>query len=335
MKKIDCLLIVLISVISVMLLASCNSCKSNKETAKKIAEPYMKISPNFNADSAYSYIEKQVSFGPRVPNSAAHLACGDYLVAKLRKFDADVTEQKADITNYAGEKMKMRNIIGSYNLENGRRILLFAHWDSRPFADEEKDPIKQKQPILGADDGASGVGVLLEIARQLQLKNINVGIDIIFFDVEDYGQPNFDQKIVQGDWWCLGSQYWSENPHKKNYKADFGILLDMVGSTGATFLKEGYSRQYAPKVVDKLWSVAAKLGYSQYFLGKNGGFITDDHVPVNEKLHIPSADVINMKETGTGFVSHWHTLSDDMSNIHKPTLNAVGQTLMEVIYLEN
>lgn len=335
MKKIDCLLFVLMGVASVMFLVSCNSCKSNKETTKNIVEPYIKISPNFNADSAYSYIDKQVSFGPRVPNSAAHSACGDYLVTKLKEFGADVTEQKADVTNYNGENLEMRNIIGSYNSENEHRILLFAHWDTRPFADEETDPNKQLQPILGADDGASGVGVLLEIARQLKLKNANVGVDIIFFDVEDYGQPNFDKNIVKGDWWCLGSQYWSENPHKENYKADYGILLDMVGSIDVTFLKEGYSRQYAPKVVDKLWSTAAKLGYSQYFLGKNGGFITDDHVPVNEKLRIPSVDIINIKDTGTGFASHWHTLSDDMSKIHKPTLNAVGQTLMEVIYLEN
>jgi Zn-dependent M28 family amino/carboxypeptidase len=228
----------------------------------------------------------------------------------------------------------MRNIIGSYNPENENRVLLFAHWDSRPFSDEEADPVKQKQPVLGADDGASGVGVLLEIARQLQLKMTNVGVDIIFFDIEDFGQPNFGEKIVPGDWWCLGSQYWAKTPHIEDYKAKYGILLDMVGSADATFLKEGYSREYAASVVENIWSKAAKLGCSQFFIGQNGGAITDDHVPVNELRRIPSVNIINMKNTGTGFASYWHTQNDDMRNINRVTLKAVGQTVMEVIYSE-
>lgn len=312
---------------------SCNSCQSNKNTA--MAELYQQVSPGFNADSAYAFVEKQVGFGPRVPGSPAHKACGDYLVAKLSGFGAQVTEQQADITHYDGKNLPLRNIIGSYHPEKEKRVLLFAHWDTRPFADEESDAGRQQQPITGADDGASGVGVLLEIARNLQQHPAEVGIDIVFFDLEDWGQPSFDTDWVQGDWWCLGSQYWSEQPHAENYKAAYGILLDMVGAANATFLKEGYSTQYASHVVEKVWSTAAKLGYSNYFQPKSGGYITDDHLPVNQHHRAPSINIINLKtDTYTGFASHWHTHRDDMRNIDRNSLKAAGQTVMEVIYTE-
>jgi len=300
-----------------------------------MTEPYLQISPDFNADSAYSFVEKQLAFGPRVPGTTAHQACGDYLAAKLTEFGAQVTEQKADITHYDGKNLTLRNIIGSYYPEKEKRILLFAHWDTRPFADEESDVGRQQQPIAGADDGASGVGTLLEIARNLQQYPVEVGVDIIFFDLEDWGQPSFDTDWVQGEWWCLGSRYWSEQPHVENYKADYGILLDMVGAANATFLKEGYSMKYAPNILDKVWSTAAKLGYGNYFLPQNGGYITDDHLSVNQHQRAPSINIINLKtDTHTGFASHWHTHRDDMRNIDRSSLKAAGQTVMEVIYTE-
>jgi len=318
------------------LIVSCNSCKSQKNTAQpEVAEPYVKVSPEFDPDSAYRYVEKQVSYGPRVPNSDAHRACGDYLTAKLTAFGAKVIEQKADIKHYDGSIFHMRNIIGSYRPEKSKRILLFAHWDTRPWADRETDPDKQKRPILGADDGASGVGVLLEIARQLQHKPADVGIDIIFFDLEDAGQPAFDTRTLPGEWWCMGSEYWSKNPHVPAYKAAYGILLDMVGAPDATFMKEGYSVQYAANVVEKIWRTAADLGYGQYFISRNNGYITDDHLPVNKNHRAPAVDIINIKDnTSTGFAAHWHTHDDNMNAIHRSTLKAVGQTVMEVIYLE-
>lgn len=297
-------------------------------------EEYVQQSPVFSADSAYFFIEKQVSFGPRVPGTPQHTACGDYLVETLSRFGAEVTEQKADITHYDGRNLPLRNIIGSYFPEKERRVLLFAHWDTRPFADEETEPERQKQPILGADDGASGVGVLLEIARQLQQTPTNVGVDIIFFDLEDWGQPSFDKEFVLGNWWCLGSQYWAEQPHLPNYKASYGILLDMVGAADATFFKEALSVEKASNVVEKVWSCASRMGYGKYFVSKKQGYITDDHVYVNQYHRAPSIDIINLKDTPTGFAPHWHTLNDDMRNIDRNTLKAVGQTVMEVIYLE-
>lgn len=333
MKHLKIFSLVLVLITGMLYSISCNSCQSGKKIVKE--ELYNQVSPQFNADSAYLFIERQVALGPRVPGTQAHVQCGDYLVAKLKEFGAVVVEQQADVTHYDGQNIRLRNIIGSYNNDAKNRLLLFAHWDSRPFADEESDPEKQSQAILGADDGGSGVGVLLEIARQLQQNPLEIGVDIIFFDLEDWGQPSFSSDWVQGDWWCIGSKYWSEQPHIEDYKANYGILLDMVGSANATFLKEGYSLQYASNVVDKIWSTAVKLGYSSYFLPQRGGYITDDHLPVNQHHRAPSANIINLKQdTRTGFAPHWHTQRDDMRNIDRNTLKAVGQTVMEVIYTE-
>lgn len=333
MKHFKIFSLVLVLITGMLYSISCNSCQSGKKIVKE--ELYNQVSPQFNADSAYLFIERQVALGPRVPGTQAHVQCGDYLVAKLKEFGAVVVEQQADVTHYNGQNIRLRNIIGSYNNDAKNRLLLFAHWDSRPFADEESDPEKQSQAILGADDGGSGVGVLLEIARQLQQNPLEIGVDIIFFDLEDWGQPSFSSDWVQGDWWCIGSKYWSEQPHIEDYKANYGILLDMVGSANATFLKEGYSLQYASNVVDKIWSTAVKLGYSSYFLPQRGGYITDDHLPVNQHHRAPSANIINLKQdTRTGFAPHWHTQRDDMRNIDRNTLKAVGQTVMEVIYTE-
>lgn len=332
------LLVVSLFIVTVILLNSCNSCKSNKVSSQAIpmSEPsYKQISPNFNSDSAFSYIKKQVDFGPRVPNSDAHLKCGDYLVSKLNEFGADVFEQKVVLKTYNGVPLNARNIIGVYNPDQEKRILLFAHWDSRPFADQETEMSKQNKPILGANDGGSGVGVLLEIARQLNETPVDIGVDIVLFDAEDWGQPSFESNQVPGDWWCLGSQYWAKNPHRPNYRANFGILLDMVGASNATFYKEGYSVQYASNVTEKIWRLASKMGYGDYFKNKRGGYITDDHVAVNQMHRAPSVNIIHTSEdTSHGFGDFWHTHKDDMSVINKTTLKVVGQTVMEVVYSE-
>ena len=334
MKKVKVFIASLFTIVSSLLVISCNSCQSSKSVSAVSTEAYIMTSPQFNSDSAYHYIEKQLSFGPRVPGTNQHKECGDWLVSKLTNFGAEVAEQKANIIHYEGQEIEIRNIIASFNSEIEKRVMLFAHWDSRPYADQEKDKEKQNRPILGADDGASGVGVLLEIARQLQSKSTNIGIDIMLFDLEDWGQADFDTNYIQGDWWCVGSRYWSEQPHIDNYNAEYGILLDMVGSAGATFMHEGYSSQYAPQVLSKIWSTAANLGYSKYFVQQRGGYITDDHVPVIENMGIPCVDIINLKNSSTGFAPHWHTHNDDIRNINRETLQAVGQTVMEVIYKE-
>lgn len=324
---------VIIIIVFIIISNSCHSAKSIHQ-AINMDNGYTNVSPKFDADSAYSYIKKQVSFGPRVPSTPQHIKCGDWLIQKLSQFGASIIEQKANVIHYDGQEIEIRNIIGSYNSEIKDRILLFAHWDTRPFADKEQEILLQKTPILGADDGASGVGVLLEIARQIQLKPPTVGIDIIFFDMEDWGEPEFSDKYIPGEWWCVGSRYWSEQPHIENYRAKYGILLDMVGAKDATFMLEGYSYKQAKKEVLNIWSTAAQLGYKQFFVKDYGGYITDDHVPIIENLNIPCINIINLKNDNHGFAPHWHTHNDNLSVIDKETLSAVGQTVLEVIYKE-
>lgn len=313
------------------------SCGSNTSKNNTVIEQhsYQKISPDFDADSAYYFVDKQVSFGSRTPNSTAHQNCGDYLVAELKRFGAKVTEQKVDQKAYDSTVLHTRNIIGTYNSENPNRLLLFAHWDSRPYADQDPDEKLHRTPVEGANDGASGVGVLLEVARLIHAQSPALGIDIIFFDSEDNGAPEFAENVAEGMWWCLGSQYWSKNPHVAGYKARFGILLDMVGADGATFYKEDFSRQHALGVVGKVWSTARDLGYGRFFVDKNGGGIMDDHVPVIQNLQIPCIDIIHHDpNTDSKFGWYWHTSRDDMNSISKETLKAVGQTVLEVIYQE-
>ena len=311
---------------------SCSQTPSSS-SAKVESQPVKQQNvPAFDADSAWVFVENQVKFGPRVPNSEAHVACGNYLASELKRFGAQVYEQEATLTAYNGTQLKAKNIIGSFNPENSKRVLLFAHWDSRPYADHDKDPANHKKPIDGADDGASGVGVLLEMARQFSIKSPAIGIDIIFFDAEDYGTPEFVKEYKENTW-CLGAQFWAKNPHVKGYKADFGILLDMVGAKNASFFKEATSMRYAPQIVEEVWSTARDLGYGKFFINAEGGAITDDHQYVILGRNIPCIDIIYTDpESDNGFGPHWHTQNDTMDNIDRETLKAVGQTVLQVVY---
>lgn len=292
----------------------------------------------FNSDSAYGYVEEQVGFGPRVPNSVPHKECAVYLQEKLKEYGFEVVVQKFDAVAYTGTVLKSFNIIGSFKPKATKRILLAAHWDTRPYGDRDKDSTKWNMPIDGANDGASGVGILIEVARVLNdAKNLpNVGVDIIFFDAEDYGEPSFFKGETRAESWCLGSQYWSKNKHKSNYYAYYGILLDMVGAKGATFYKEGESMSFAPSVVNKVWSMGQKTGFAKYFVNDYTGPIIDDHAFVNRIAGIPMIDIIHYNETNDSqfFGDYWHTHDDNMDAIDKETLNAVGQTLLEVLYAE-
>ena len=309
---------------------SCNS-KQEKVTIKK-SKTRIEV-PNFNSDSAYFFVERQVSFGPRVISSKAWDQCSKYLTNKLESYGAKVIVQQAPVTTYDQKKHTLRNIIGSYSPEKNNRIALFAHWDSRHVADY--DTINTSKPILGANDGGSGVGVLLEIARNINLKNPKIGVDIIFFDAEDYGQPENSKFPTMNDSWCLGSQYWSKNPHKQNYFAKYGILLDMVGGKDAEFWQEGISSYYASNIIKKVWDIAHNIGYSNFFIYKKSPQIMDDHYYVNTITGIPTIDIIEYDPfSKTNFNKHWHTHADNMNNVDRETLKAVGQTVMRVIYSE-
>jgi glutaminyl-peptide cyclotransferase len=285
--------------------------------------------PDFNADSAYIFVDKQVSFGPRTPGSAAQQQCATWMQLKLKDVCDTVYRQDAQVVGGDGKKLPCINLIGVIHPKATKRILLLTHWDSRPWAD--MDTKDQDKPILAADDGGSGVGVLLEVAREIKTHTLpeNIGIDILFTDVEDYGRTAWGD-----DSYCLGTQYWANHPHVPGYKADYGILLDMVGARGAQFPMEGLSTQFAGSVQQMVWQEASKAGYSSYFPFTQAVEITDDHVPVNKITNIPTIDIINLNTNAQGspFAAHWHTHQDNMSIIDKNTLKAVGQTLLQVIY---
>lgn len=288
--------------------------------------------PTFNRDSAFHFVARQTEFGPRVPNTEAHKQCGIWLANTLERFSDTLYIQEARVRAYNGTILNIKNIIGVFQPERRNRILLCAHWDSRPYADYDPDPANHFRPIDGANDGGSGVGVLLEIARLLQNEPTQWGVDIVLFDAEDYGNHRTTTDMGQ-DSWALGSQYWAKNPHHAGYQANFGILLDMVGAKDATFKKEGYSMMYAPNIVRDIWRKAQTLGFGNYFPDEEGGFITDDHYYVNTIRNIPTINIIHLdSETEHGFFPYWHTINDTMSNIDRQTLHVVGQTVLSVIY---
>ena len=308
------------------------------ETPAKPKPKPVKV-PAFNRDSAYNFVAAQVDLGPRPPGSDELAACRDYLANTLERFGATVTRQEFDANFHFGETHASENIIGAFNPDHPNRVILAAHFDTRYIAEEDQNTELQDKPILGADDGASGVGVLLEIARIINENPIDLGIDIVFFDAEDQGQRGGGQETIRT--WCLGSQYWSKTPHKPGYSANFGILLDMVGAETAFFNKENVQGAYrhAPEVHElyrKVWNLAKAMGKGKHFQNRTVSGIVDDHYFVNLIAGIPMIDIINKPPTAEqGFGPHWHTHDDNLDIISKSTLGSVGQVVTAVIYRES
>ncbi len=339
-----------------LFIVGCSTTKKS-QTASKPA-----VSIEFNADSAYAYCAAQCSFGPRVMNSPAHEQCAQWIASQFSQYGYNVELQRADLRGYDGTVLKSTNIIATAPLSSPEgdtiagtaannteapstssgsadggtatipRILLCAHWDSRPWADNDPDSANWRKPVMGANDGASGVAVMLELARLLQQHDsARIAVDFVCFDAEDWGVPQWND-AVDANSWALGAQYWAA--HHKSPRYDFAILLDMVGGQQAKFYRELHSMQYASNVVDMVWQAASAAGYGSTFPHKDGGWITDDHVPVNEQASIPCIDIINhYPDCPQGsFGPTWHTVNDDLQHIDRNTLRAVGQTLVQLIY---
>lgn len=311
------------------------SCKTDpKPSTSTVPAPSAKPIqiPAFNQDSAYVFIEKQLSFGVRVPGTPGHKACKDWFVKKFERYGATVIEQDFTASIFNGENWPSTNIIAQINPEHKQRIILSAHWDSRFIAEMDPDSKKKKMPIPGADDGGSGTAVLIEIARILQKNPIDMGVDIILWDAEDQGDPSGTVKHS----WCLGSQYWSRKKHKKNYRAKWGINLDMIGAKNPRFALDEVSKHYAGQLQNKVWSLAQNMGYSDMFVTEDSGMLTDDHLYVNQIAKIPMIDIINQpKGSKTSFMGCWHTHCDDISVINKRSLRVVGQVVTATIFKES
>lgn len=330
---------IMIALLIVALIAGAafNFLPSNKAEVSETEEieKVQPVGPDFNADSAYIYLQEQCDFGPRTMNSTAHDKCEKWIIQKFEQYGCKVTTQKATLNGYDGTPLHSTNIMASYNPEATTRIMFCAHWDCRPWADNDPDSTNWHKPIIAANDAASGVGVMIELARILKGSGLELGVDFVCFDAEDYGTPQWFEGEDPGDTWALGAQYFANNL-PEGYAPRYGILLDMVGGVGAKFYREGMSMQYAPAIVKKVWNAARQVGYGSYFPKADGGMITDDHIPVNQTANIPCIDVIPYYPdcAQSSFGPTWHTIADNMDNIDKNTLKAVGQTMVQVLFTE-
>lgn len=320
------------SIVSLLVALTLLACKSNQSTSAPAGEEADLTTVSFDADSAFALIVAQCDMGARVPGSAAHSQCASWIQQQFKARGMQPADQTARLTTWDGKTYDCHNIFASYKPEAARRILLCAHWDSRPWADEDADSSKHRSPVMAANDGASGVAVLLEVARLLPALDPSVGVDFLCFDLEDYGAPYWAKSSVQEDDWCVGSRYWAE--HKPaDYKPEYAILLDMVGGKDTKFYYEHFSRQYAQRILARTWGAAQTAGYEAYFPQRDGLMLTDDHIPLNRIARIPTIDIVGTADQGFG--ATWHTTADTPENISKDLLKAVGQTLLQLLYEEN
>ncbi len=307
------------------MMAACTHRGRSADDAVSVAVATAVGGVTFSADSAYRFCMEQCAFGPRVMNTSAHDSCGAWIAAKFSDYGYKVTLQQATVRAFNGTPLQMTNIIAEPE-GKAATVMLCAHWDTRPWADNDPSVAKHAQPVMGANDGASGVAVMLEIARVLAQDTTGEwqGVAFVCFDAEDYGDEG------DADSWALGAQYWAA---RNTVAYDYAILLDMVGGEGAHFYKEGMSCRYAPKVVERVWSAARDAGYSGLFPATVGGYVTDDHIAVNEVAGIPCADIIPYYPdcAQSSFGPTWHTTDDTMEHIAVTTLKGVGETVLRCL----
>jgi glutaminyl-peptide cyclotransferase len=278
--------------------------------------------PDFSGKEAFAYLTAQTDFGPRNPGSLGHKECLEYLVGEMERFADAVNRQEFTHTGSRGEEIRLTNIIASFNLAATNRVMFAAHWDTRPWADQDKDPKKHDKPILGANDGASGVAVLLQLAKLMKQSPPPVGVDILLFDGEDLGQRNDLTNFA------LGSKYFAA--HKPpTFNPQYGILLDMIGDAQLEIKKEPNSLRFAPEVVQYVWDTAEKYGLKE-FVNTISGDTYDDHIPLNE-AGIKTIDLIDFNYPDESN-RYWHTSEDTPDKCSPASLQTIGTLLTHLIY---
>ncbi len=275
---------------------------------------------NFNSNKAFDLVLEQCSFGPRYPSSPGHEKCKNFIIDNLSQYSRDIIIDSHKIKDpLTNDSVNIYNIFHRFNPEEEKRILLIAHWDTRRYADKDLDSLNHDKPVIGANDGASGVAVLLTILEELNNNNLsNIGVDFLFADAEDmgiYGNP---------DTWAIGSKLFSQK--YPSTLPQFGICVDMVADKDLNIKIEKYSYQMAPGLIKDIWDIAKRNGYSNIFKNQIGPGIIDDHISFSMATNIPSIDIIDFDYV------YWHTVQDVPSNISKESLDAVGSVLTEFIY---
>ena len=279
---------------------------------------FMFSNDNFDSSKAYNYVLQQCDFGPRYPGSDGHKECKDFLFNKMSEYCDEVNLDKHTIVDpLTSDSVEIYNIFGRINPQNDYRVLLIAHWDTRRFADKDPNKDKRKEPVLGANDGASGVAVLLTLMEQYSGKLKNIGIDILLADAEDMGLYG------KADSWAIGSKLFSEK--YPNPLPQFAICVDMVADKDLEIKIEKYSYQMAPQLINYLWDLAISKGYYN-FKKEIGPGIIDDHLSFSSATQVPSINIIDLDYV------YWHTVEDIPENISKESLNIVGEVLMDLLY---
>ena len=286
----------------------------------------------FNGDQALVYAQTQVGFGPRVPGTEGHRRTGDWIVKQMRERADTVVEQRWTHVTQRGDSLPMRNILARFRPDMEQRVLYVAHWDTRPVADSDRNLGARQMPIPGANDGASGVALLIALGDVLKKTPPSVGVDLLFVDGEDYGSFADPQTDV-----LIGSRYFADHLPSSDYRPLFGIVWDMIGDRDLTIYQEGNSVQAAPEVVQRVWQTAKDLGYDDYFVPEVIEAITDDHLPLIKK-GLRVIDVIDIDygppvENGgpRPAATYHHTMQDTIDKIAARSLQIVGDVATSLV----
>jgi Zn-dependent M28 family amino/carboxypeptidase len=304
-----------------VVLAGCNG--ADGEPGRNPGPATVAAHPRFSGQAAYELVLRQVEFGPRVPGSEGHQAMAAWLESYLAERADTLILQRFTHIGVDGDTLPLVNFLARFEVPGSRPILLLSHWDTRPFSDQADDPADRERPVPGANDGASGTAILLELADMMSRERPPRSVDLLLVDGEDYGDFAVGKDVF------LGSRYFAANL-PEGYDPEFGVLLDMVGDRNLDIYVEGNSNQRAPAVVDRVWNIAQRLGFGDVFHRSTRHTINDDHIPLND-AGIPTIDIIDFDYPGPGN-RYWHTPEDTPDKVAASSLEAVGSVMTRLIY---